>query len=102
MYILCRRDLSEGQRAVQSCHAVAEFMTQHGHLPEVQDWAKNHRTMVILGVDSEEDLAKWESTFGTRQVEFSTFKEEDIGFQRTAMAVTPKVKNRFFRGLRLL
>lgn len=33
MYVLTRRDLSPGQRTVQSCHAVAEFMAKHGDDP---------------------------------------------------------------------
>lgn len=30
MYVLVRRDLPIPQRAVQACHAVAEFMQEHG------------------------------------------------------------------------
>lgn len=31
MYVLVRKDLSWPQRAVQSAHAVAEFMSVHGN-----------------------------------------------------------------------
>lgn len=33
LFILVRRDLSCGQRAVQACHALAEFMHKHGRDP---------------------------------------------------------------------
>lgn len=33
LYVLVRSDLSPAQRAVQACHAVAEFMLRHGHEP---------------------------------------------------------------------
>ena len=33
LFIIVRRDLSCGQRAVQSCHALAELMRKHGDDP---------------------------------------------------------------------
>jgi len=33
LFILVRRDLSCAQRAVQACHAVAEFLRKNGHDP---------------------------------------------------------------------
>ena len=33
VFILVRRDLSCGQRVVQACHALAEFMRKHGRDP---------------------------------------------------------------------
>jgi hypothetical protein len=31
LYVLVRRDLPWPVRAVQACHAVAEFLSEHGH-----------------------------------------------------------------------
>lgn len=33
MYILVRRDMSQGQQTVQACHAVAELMSLHSGEP---------------------------------------------------------------------
>ena len=31
MYVLVRNDLTPGQKTVQACHAVAEFLMAHNH-----------------------------------------------------------------------
>ncbi len=102
MYILCRRDLSPAQQAVQSCHAVAEFMSKFGHLEDVKAWATDDRTMVILGVESEQELGQWEEAAARRGINSATFVEPDIGDKKTAMAVIPPEGSKLFSNLRLM
>jgi peptidyl-tRNA hydrolase len=101
LYVLARRDLSPAQQAVQSCHAVAELCLRHGAHPRVREWAEDHKTMVLLGVDGEAELADWESRLEGMGIPHATFVEPDIGGQRTAIAALPE-RNEVFEGLRLL
>lgn len=102
MYIMCRGDLAWNQRAVQSCHAVAEFMANFGHLPEVREWAAKHRTMVLLRVESETELMAQEERLNRLGIQTATFVEPDIGDQRTAMAISPAADPKLFRNFKLL
>lgn len=63
-------------------------------------WHKHHKTMVLLGVEDEEELIKWEMALG--EVPFCSFIESDIGNQKTAIAVSPIVDQSLFRRLKLL
>ena len=58
--------------------------------------------MVILGVESEAELAKWEESATRRGINCATFVEPDIGDQRTAMASLPPEGTRLFSNLRLI
>ena len=102
LYVIARRDLTPAQQAVQSCHAVAEFCLRHRDDPRVIEWADEHKTMVLLGVDKEEDLEKWEEKLGSKGVPCETFVEPDMGDQKTAIAVPPSCDGHLLKRLNLL
>lgn len=102
MYVLVRRDLTQSQQAVQSCHAVAEFMLHHGTEDTVRRWASDDRFMIILGVSDEAELKKWQAEMSRVGVTSKTFIEPDMGDQATAMAIHPTADRRMFRKLSLL
>jgi hypothetical protein len=52
LFVLVDKRLSRSQQTVQACHAVAEFVKEHG-----KDW--KHESMVLLAVDGEDALSKW-------------------------------------------
>ena len=102
MYVIARRDLSPAQQAVQSCHAVAELCLRHRDDPALIEWAENHKTMVLLGVDDEEDLSKWQNKLEDSGIPCSVFTEPDIGDQKTALALHPSCNSALVKRLRLL
>jgi hypothetical protein len=63
----------------------------------VSDWAKDHKTMVMLGVDTESALKRWMSLLELNGLKFSAFIEPDIGDQITAIAVLPSDGSLFKR-----
>jgi hypothetical protein len=65
-------------------------------------WVRHYKTMVLLGVDGEADLERWEAKLGCRGIEFRTFREPDMEGAKTALATLPCRDGRTFRGLRLL
>lgn len=56
MYILVRKDIPKSWIPIQACHAVAELMLEYPH-EEFFQWGNG--TMVMLGVDSDEELVYW-------------------------------------------
>ena len=95
LYILIRKDLSFSQQAVQAGHAVAQFMLEHG---QVSEW-KNH-TLIYLGVEDERSLTHWTEKMNMKNLQWTCFREPDIGDQMTAIACY--TDSRIFSNLRLI
>jgi peptidyl-tRNA hydrolase len=102
LYILGRRDLSASQRMVQACHALAHLLLRHAGDRAINEWAEEHRTLVILGVEGEHDLDRWRAELTSLGVPCEAFAEPDLGGETTALAVHPSADARLFRGLDLL
>ena len=86
MYIFVRKELSKSHRMVQACHSVAEFMHSYGQLPNVLDWVKDDKTMVILSVSTEEILNLQKEL---KDYNFVTFTEEYYDNIPTALCLEP-------------
>ena len=78
LYVLVRKDLSPGQQAVQSGHAVAEYLQQHE-----TPW--DNGILVYLGVKNLLQLEKWENFLKSEEVAYSKFYEPDID-QETSLS----------------
>ena len=102
VFILTRRDLSHGQRVVQACHALALLMRKQGHDPWLQEWADEHKTLIILGVRDVSDLLRWEEKLRDAQLRYELFEEPDRRGEATAIAIHPAADPYLFRNLRLV
>lgn len=68
----------------------------------MRDWAENHVTMVLLGVDDERSLKEWEMVVNAPPRDFhALFIEPDMASQATALVVLPEDPT-MFKCLRLL
>lgn len=83
LFVLTRADLSRSQQAVQSGHAVAEFMFCKG---ETTAWRNG--ILVYLRVADESSLREWIEVFHKNNLPWIDFKEEDLDGALTAVAVT--------------
>jgi hypothetical protein len=81
---------------------VAELCLRHRDDPVLIEWAEDHKTMVLLGVDDEEDLSKWQKKLEEGGIPCSVFTEPDIGDQKTALALHPSCNSSLVKRLRLL
>lgn len=98
MFILIRRDiLPLTHCAVQSSHAVAEFMAQHGQKASVVDWVNNHKTMILLSA-SEEEIANIKVLYDKMGLVHTTFIEPDMNDAATATAFEP-ISNEFSKAI---
>ena len=95
LYVLVRKDLSPSYQAVQAGHAVAEWLLQNH---QGSEWKNN--TLIYLGVKDLDDLNHWIEKLKYKNIEFSAFKEPDIGNEITAIACLDDGK--LFSKLRLL
>ena len=95
LYVLVRKDLPNSYQAVQAGHAVAEWLLQHGQITE---WKNG--TLVYLGVENEHDLERWTHKLNYKNMQWTGFREPDIGDQMTAIACLTDGK--VFANLKLL
>lgn len=86
MYVVCRNDLSISQKAVQSGHAIAEYLLKN---PKT-DW--DNGTMVFLKVENEKELIRTKEKLEMKGKNVVCFREPDIGDQMTAFALVSDVR----------
>jgi hypothetical protein len=82
-----RNDLSPGQQAVQSMHALRQFTAEY---PEIDKcWFEQSNYLGLLSVSDEYELHKLIEKAMQNNIRFSIFKEPDIGDRVTAIALEP-------------
>jgi len=88
LYAVSRGDLSPGQQAVQTCHAVADLCVRNRD-GDVAEWAENHKTMVVLGAKNEVELRALLQDLDSAGLRCQPFYEPDMDNQLTAFAIHP-------------
>lgn len=87
LYIVTRNDLDPGYQAVQSIHAMRQFVAEH---PEVdRHWFEVSNYLALLATDTESDICDLIAHACDKGIRFSVFREPDIGNQITAVAFEP-------------
>ena len=96
MYILVNDKLTKSQRIPQASHAVAEYV--FAYRDELEDWIKNHRTMVVLHCrESEMEML-------SKELKSKSFRDDDLDNMLTAVAFEPMGQcegNHYFKNMRL-
>ena len=86
LFVCVRSDLTTAQKAVQACHAVAEFCLK---FPEtVLDWHESNY-LVILEVENEKQLQYLCDFAYFSAFDYSWFKEPDLNNSMTAIVLEP-------------
>lgn len=72
---------------MQPAHALAQFAVEHHN--KFIDWQNFHKNLIVLAVDSEEELHKLLLRARIKNIALSSFREPDIKNQLTAIALEP-------------
>jgi hypothetical protein len=91
LYLITRADISPGYQAVQSCHALRQFVADHPNVDA--EWFKASNYLALLSVDSEVELMRIIVAASDAKVRWSAFREPDVGGQITAIALEPSPKS---------
>jgi hypothetical protein len=83
------------QQAVQSVHSATEYVLR------TKDIKWDNGTVVLLGVENEDELKRWMAKLDWKGIEYSYFVEPDIGDQITSLAAVTE-NEKVFSKLRLL
>lgn len=97
MYVAVRDDLTNPQKAVQSCHAAIEAAR---YIEEGDE----HPSVILLKVKDESGINKLENILLNHKINYKTFREPNNNNEKTALATKPVSEdNRFiFKKYQLL
>lgn len=90
LYVLISNKLDSIYGCVQGGHAVAQWLLNHPS----QDWNNNYLIYVSA------DLSKWKERLDILNIDYTEFKEPDLDYQITALAVLNNDK--IFKKLKLI
>ena len=82
LYLLVRRDLPWSTRSVQAAHAATSLVIARSDRLAAA-WGRCGPPIVLLGIESEPELAEWLRRLGAEAV---PFREPDLGGALTAIA----------------
>lgn len=77
--------MNPGSQAVQSIHSLHEFEKQHKS--QYEYWYKNSRTIVLLSVNSINELESFKIGLELKNICFSEFKEPDLNNSLTSLCI---------------
>jgi len=81
-----------GYQGVQSIHAAIQFAMEH---PDInKEWFEKSNYLGFLSVANESELNKVIDKAICKGIQYSIFREPDIGNEITAIALAPGVKTR--------
>ena len=81
---MTREDLTHASQACQTAHVVADFYSQHPKL--ALEWAQESNSIIILTVPDEKALYAFCEKSG---LDYTEFREPDLGYALTAVALHP-------------
>lgn len=90
LYVLISNKLDSIYGCVQGGHAVAQWLLNHPS----QDWNNNYLIYVSA------DLSKWKERLDILNIDYTEFREPDLDYQITALAVLNNDK--IFKKLKLI
>jgi peptidyl-tRNA hydrolase len=86
MYVVVRQDIDPGYQIPQSIHAKDKFTHEY---PECENrWYNDSNTIVVLGIENEDELLKLAGLCKKVKLRYSIFFEPDIN-EYTAIAIEP-------------
>ena len=87
LYIVVSGELTDGQKAVQACHALRAFVADH---PDIdRRWYEESNTIVLLEASGEMAIIGLWEKMRCSGVECSMFREPDLDDVMTAIAIAP-------------
>lgn len=100
LYGVVRADMPPGYQSVQSSHALLKFAIE---CPEkFQEWYTRSEYLCVLAVPDEEGLTRILQRAKMSGIRCCAFREPDVGYRITAIALEPGEKTRkLLKGLPL-
>jgi len=85
MYGLVPYNISEIQKGIQFGHGVVEYAQQHFKDENYQEWAKNHKTFIILNGGTSSTMIQHLSYLNSEDIKNTHFLEPDLNGMMSAV-----------------
>ena len=79
MYSLVLYQLSGVQAGIQNSHSMIEYSEQNQDCATYKDWAKNHKTVMLMNGGTSEMLNGYAEILESFGVKYAEFREPDLG-----------------------
>lgn len=90
LFLVTREDIAPGYQAVQSCHAIRQFVEEH---PSVDaEWFSSSNYLALLSTSNEIELMRLIVQANDAGLKWSAFREPDVDGKITAIAIEPHPK----------
>jgi hypothetical protein len=86
MYFFVMYNLSGIQKGIQAGHAAIEYQLLHGKTKTYKNFARDHKTFILLDGGGSEDMIKRYNELEGFDVKFAAFKEPDLNNSISAIA----------------
>lgn len=87
MYCFVERHLSPIDKGIQAAHSIVEYSNQYCNNVDYTIWSYSDKTMVLLNGGTVNDLCDICKKLNDYSINYSLFKEQDLGNVITAVAV---------------
>lgn len=87
MYCFVERHLSPIDKGIQAAHSIVEYSNLYGENVDYVIWSLSDKTIVLLNGGSVTDLCDICKELNEWNINFSIFREEDLGSIVTSIAV---------------
>lgn len=85
MYCLAERHLSPVQKAIQSAHAIVEYILTFKNTKALSQWMSMDKTIIILDGGNADEMTNVLTVLKDNNIPFTEFHEPDMGGFRTAI-----------------
>jgi len=86
MYFFVMYNLSGIQKGIQAGHAAIEYYLKYGNITKYQEFAKHHKTFILLDGGGSNDMIIREAELKNFGVDYATFYEPDLNNSLSAIA----------------
>ena len=88
MYSVVLRHLSPIQKGIQSAHSIVEFGLEYPD--EFREWGRSHKTMVVLQVNTVQQLLELSDKLFEEGIKCIDFFEPDLMIMTSTSFILPK------------
>jgi hypothetical protein len=86
MYFFVMYNLSGIQKGIQVGHAAVEYQLDYGNKKLYKEFAKNHKTFIVLDGGGSNDMLERERELIKFKMDFASFQEPDLNNSVSAIA----------------